>query len=527
MFKKLLYVASLVLVLSSCAKEDLVENEDVVGNDSTAIARSVGVKDTLKADFARVLSKVVYENRSVREFLKAEAVKQFDKNYDVLYVAIKDEPVGNKTFRELLVDASSEEFMRDVEKEIPLLNILFPKLFMFGLSPENYDSNDDELPVAVSQAESNDLYFNGECTDHLVKGEIPGFYTLVVNENNRVIVGSDTRSGESAYRFKHPEYNGLSHPQNASTRSAITTSDVIGNKAIQAYSYFYDNNSGVHSRALQRDYIYYGMTSTSQQGPLNQSISEYLCFIEVNPTTYYTITDDLQGQQKDPSIKTDEVSKEDTDFTEAELLDQFWTSGAYNFVFEVMRSNDNEAISVHVPARPDELWNFNLTRIFQHKTWFRPRKYTYQIHLSDFTSKRMVFAPGTYSFGKWDISHEALTRHITVLEEDKTTNNTNTQSYQFYNANSTLFSGTTKNSLGLKIDPLSLGNTSGVITELNDSTSTAISRTISYAWNTSSDILGQGVLYFYDPIIESTNSDGTYNIRTFTYGGLTFAVSAY
>lgn len=203
MLKNLFYVASLSLIFSSCAK-DVLETEETVENENQQVELNETEKDSLKAQFACVLSSVVYGNEDVREFLKTEAIKQFDKNYDVLYVNVKDKQVDGKTFRDFLVRESSEDFIREVESGIPLLNILFPNLPMFNLAPEQYDSKDDELPVAVVREKCNELYFNGKCTDRLEKGQIPGFHTLVVNENTRVIVNNDTRRGVSSFVFSQP-----------------------------------------------------------------------------------------------------------------------------------------------------------------------------------------------------------------------------------------------------------------------------------------------------------------------------------
>lgn len=59
--------------------------------------------------FAQILSAATFDNKDVREFLKTEALKKFDKNYDILYLAVKDEMIGDLTFRQTLASYSSEE----------------------------------------------------------------------------------------------------------------------------------------------------------------------------------------------------------------------------------------------------------------------------------------------------------------------------------------------------------------------------------------------------------------------------------
>lgn len=116
--------------------------------------------------------------QDVREFLKTEAVKQFDKNYDVLYALVKDKKINGPTFRDILVAYSSEADVQDIEKNVPLLNILVPKIALFDIDPANMDCTDPEIPVAVSKEKTTSLYLNGECAADLEKGEIPDFTLL-------------------------------------------------------------------------------------------------------------------------------------------------------------------------------------------------------------------------------------------------------------------------------------------------------------------------------------------------------------
>jgi len=524
MLKKMFYVASLALIISSCAK-DVLETEETVENEIQQVELNDSVKDSLKAQFARVLSSVVYENEDVREFLKTEAVKQFDKNYDVLYVSVKDKQIGGRAFRDFLVRESSEDFIREVENGIPLLNILFPNLPMFNLSPEQYDSKDDELPVAVVRRKCNELYFNGKCTDRLEKGQIPGFHTLVVNENTRVIVNNDTRRGISSFIFKSPNYDGNRKNDGFATRSTLVPTSIIGGKAATAYMYFYADDSSIYSKALQRDYIYYGMSPTCQTGTLNQSINEYLSFIEVDPNVYFSVTDDIHpispNPSDDPYIKANSVSKTHTDFTEQELIDALWTSGAYNFRFEVQTSSYSSPQILYIPLRPEQLWDFNLTRTYQHETWFTPKKYTYTINPADFTAKQHKLFSERIALGKWNIKTESLYRYISILEEDNGTTSTTSYSYESAIAHSDKFSDSGKIVLGL-------GNSSvqgNIATEVTDSNSTRTIKNATVTRVESSDHLGSVRVYFYDPIADYSELE-TSLMYTYNTGCVKFGITA-
>lgn len=187
----LMFIALISLFLSACS-DDLIknniDNSEFVGNADELVGL-----DTEKhlVEFAKVLSKVVHERKDVREFLKNEALKQFDRNYNVLYYLISDELVGKEAFRDVLISYSSEEVVERIEKNVPLLNILIPEITFFEVLPEDMDTDDDEIPVAVSRESVNTLYFNGAEELDLKKDEIPGFHVFVVNENSHVIIPSE------------------------------------------------------------------------------------------------------------------------------------------------------------------------------------------------------------------------------------------------------------------------------------------------------------------------------------------------
>ncbi|WP_300906049.1 hypothetical protein [uncultured Bacteroides sp.] len=158
--------AVVILCMTACQKDELS------GTNQSA-TESVSEKETLLSNFAEVLSKVIYDRQDVREFLKSEAIKQFDKNYDVLYVLVKDKMIGGSTFRDILVEYSSEDEIAHIEDGIPLLNILIPEIAFFGINADNMDCEDSEIPVAVSKESVTALYLNGVCEVNLEKERCP------------------------------------------------------------------------------------------------------------------------------------------------------------------------------------------------------------------------------------------------------------------------------------------------------------------------------------------------------------------
>lgn len=502
--------------MTSCSNDDELRS----GDDRVINSQTFNInKENLMSEFASVLSKTVYMNKDVRDFLKKEAIHQFDKNYDVLYASVKNNPIGGTTFRDILIANSSVEFIETIEKNVPQLNILFPNISFFNVSAENYDSSDAELPVAISKKKETTLYFNGECTNHLQKGEVPCFHVLVVNENNRVIVNKQTRSGSDVYTFISPNFDNTH-----ATRANSTPSNNVGQKAINAFGYFYKDDNSAYSMSLQRDYIYYRMTPTSSRGTLDNNSREYISYIEVNPNAYFQISDSQDGiSSTDPYVKNTSVSRKGRDFSQDELIDILWTKGAYNFRIEVTKSTASEPEVLMVPLKPDEIWNFNMDRSYRHSTMFRHSKYTYRIDPNKFTAKRYYFSPNVLSFGKWDLSTEALTRYVHIEEVDPSTTIETTREYEWSKVTTDKFDGDAKLTLGLG----SLNVSGGVSTGTTTTNTTHEKTTVKVTRQSLSDDLGSVSIYFYDPIIKRKTTDNQYELNEYNTGSVVFAITAY
>lgn len=456
------------------------------------------------------------------KFLKEEALKQFDCDYDILYQAVKDEMVGNESFRDILLFFSDEKTLSEIERNNPMLTIRIPSIFMFNVHPSTIDVLDNELPVALSYENGSRLYMNGEVVDTIKKGDIPGFNLLVVTQNTRVESVVASRNGRPHIVFKNPCYDGSKYAASGS-RTATVDASVPGPKALDAFYYFYADDSSVHSRALQRDYIYYGITSDNNNGSLNRSVSEYMNFIEVDPKAYFKITDSYLGDNSDdPEIVKEKVTRKKRDFTEEELIERFWSGGSYDFIIKVITSDNSWPMDFHLLLKPEEIWNFNLHRTHRNATKIRHSRYTYHIDPADFTAKR-CFIPKEkrLSFGKWDLSQEATTRYVSFSEGDTGATLTETYSYEMIRTSTKKVSGGVKYGLGLE----DINANGEINVEGTDSNTRRETKQFTITRTDGDDQLGHVRIYFYDPIIESRNGS-QYNVRTYTTGIVTFGLSA-
>lgn len=503
----------------SCSEDEEVLNSKSASSNSNY---SKADKQTLMTGFAKSLSSIVEESQEARKLLKDEAVQQFDKNYDVLWENVKGKYVGNITFREYLEKKSSSEFMDALETEVPNLNILFPENPFFNLSAESYDPADAELPVVVSTDKINLLYFEGEFKDSVAKGQIPGFNLLVVNENSRVIVDKTpvTRGSSRGWQFKSEAFDGSIPDSETRTSVAYT---LAGTKALLAYQVFNKDDGSIYSKALQRDFIYYGMTPDKQEGQLNRSVSEYISFIKVNPNAYFRMAD----QSGDAILTTTTTDHEKGPLSEEQLIDRFWNKGVYDLRFEIYKTTSSIPTIVYVSAKPTDLWNLNMEQTnYRHSTWFRHSKYWYAIDPWKFTAK--TFNLGTkVNMGKWNIAEEGLERRIVIYEDDITEQVTSSFEYETTKVKSSKFKGDVKLELGLGKAKVN----GGVEYENNSSNTDREKRTITVSRSLASDHLGTFDIYFYDPIVNKWNNSGisilSCDMHTYNSGFVELGVTAY
>ena len=483
--------------------------------------------------FASILSEAIYERKDLREFLKRESLKQFDKNYDVLYYLVKDEMIGNQSFRDILISFSSAAELQKIEMNVPLLNIYVSRIDIFDVLPENLDTDDSEIPVIVVKKSENALYLNGVEELSFDIGEVPNFHTFVVNENSRVIlpVNSHHFGARKMMMFKSPAFDAMNTSNNTMDAMILANNHVVGQKAIEAFKYFYKDDGSINQKAFQRDFIYYGITPQNRTGSINHSVTEYIQYVEVNPNAYFTVSDQRSNNvnNNDPFIQNFIIErKSKTGYTEAELINKMWAVGAYNFRFEIIsipNSNltSNETIEpsiVYIPLKPQEIWNFNIDHSYRHSTWFRSAKHTYRIDPNKFTAKTVVLN-NPVTLGRWDISKESLTRYVRIYEEDEGMEITHEESHVMAFAHKSNFSGSTKISLGLK-DGVSAEQ--GVAGGVESSSTDTKSIKTTTKRNAGSDALGQIKIYFYNPVIQnvtaSTNSSiiNTYNTGVVSFG---------
>ena len=176
------------LLLLSCEKENVLER------DVAAVEVAHYSADELRTAFAKNLA-VSLENETLRGFLKVEALKRFDGDYDILFNMVKNNPVNEKgdTFSEILSTSWKGEIsLEEVAVGLPTLNILIPDLL--SAPTELWDTKEHTPLVAVKNSEQHQegvdflhAYNSDGQQKQLSAFEEPLATTLVVESSERVV----------------------------------------------------------------------------------------------------------------------------------------------------------------------------------------------------------------------------------------------------------------------------------------------------------------------------------------------------
>lgn len=534
--KKIFLVMFCTMALWSCTDE--VDELSSI-NDIVPVTRTVAEKldvETAQKEFARILSEAVYDNMALRQFLKDEAIKQFDNDYDVFYPLVKKmEVMAGKTFYDILLDYSSKEELNNIENAVPLLNIYVPDLSLFGdITAYNWNVDDEEIPVAVSDNYGGTtLFCKGDSIDSLAGDEIPDFHLLLVKQNERVRpVENFSRSMSDnqvmpGYEFVNDVFNGSKRPgiQTRALDAPTLDDDYVNSldpKIIEAW------NTMKSHPDYQRDYIYYGMTPQKTEGKLDGTIDEYLYRFQIAPAAYYSISDerDATSSKSDPYIKEGEKKEnKKTELPKNEIIKALWTEGNYEFEFRIYtgtKKDDNVGSQVLVfNIAPKDLWEINITTERRHHTAFRHTKYTYRIDPKNLGRK--WYYPRNFGYypkvNKWDISQQSMEKTIFVVERDQS--KTIEKSVEVKKKYATNFKSNIDGSIkpgGTTVGDIKIGL--GFDTNASSETTTMVKTTI----QEKDDDLGTLELDFYSSIVVEKVAGKGYRLKNISNGTVTLTI---
>lgn len=523
------YFVSLFCIAAFCACTDQVNEfpSQPDGSQSKTIVQAPLDQVTAQKKIAKALSKAVSNSLDVRKFLKAEAVAQFDNDYDIFYPLVKNKIVYDKqSLRDILLSyCKDENELVQIEQSLPLLNILVPDLSLFwDFNAEKWNVDDKEVSVICRDDKDNTLYENGENIGKMTTGDIPDIPCLVVKNNERMKVSSvKTRSGEATYEFLSDAFDGSK--RKLQTRHYEEDINLQPTEDLEAYVNGSEIMSSVKDawnefknvpNAYQRDYIYYGITKENKPGTLNRYIREKLYRFRIAANAYSAINDPTQ----DPTLQ--DTQKNKGYLTNEEIIQKIWTDGNFEFHFKSYISGEDskEAMEAKLTFTINPRDAFSLEKIhLKHKnsTAFRQSKNFYTVDAKNLRSKWIYPEKSDKNADDlvftlpWDLYNKSLSIFMFVEEWDKGQTITQEKSVVSEFVNKADFSIEGSGSIG----KVSLSTKLGY----GFSHTKTVSNKATIQTTVESDPLGTLYFQYNDPIIRD-EINGTYKLYNVSSGSV-------
>lgn len=443
------------------------------------------------------------ESKQLREIIKREALKMFNKDYDVLYYLIKDMRIeGGKTVDDLISKhIGGKDILDKVLLENPTLTIFVPELPMESFSAERWDIN--EIPaIAVKTNQFNDIpLITPEGEKEVMPAEnIPGFPVLVIKDNERIVSSVKSSNigrfkGQIIYdkelilRFLDDAFNpGVIIPSNPARTTTVNDS-----KVTSAYNIYNVNNPQING--WHRDYIYYNIKPNTPNGPFSYKYKEYLGTIEAegNAKQVYTRMSDQSG---DPYIN--EHLSGDTTFTN-------WTDGQYDLSFAFLINGKNgvgESLTIMRSVAPTDLF------VLEYRHYTKGHAFWKKNYYDLVSVKSKPYLVDTEVFN-WDLEaySASIRAEIEEIDNPETVTVTKTLTSEFAtNFGVDASFGNENVKVGLKFG-MSTKDTS---TQTNSVVATKIS-----------DKLGQAIINFQDNVVIG-KTGSNWNYRTYSTGTFRF-----
>ncbi|GAL88968.1 hypothetical protein JCM19538_1957 [Jejuia pallidilutea] len=509
--------------------------------------------DQLKVDFGRAFAQALKESPELRQFIKQEALKQFNKDYDVLYNLVKHKPVSGKpstrqkngsvnSLDGLMQNYFEEKgTLDDIQSQLPLLTVFVPKLPENSFSAESWDPNDpSQIPVVgVRVDNTNEVPMIDAVNNHeyvLEDDVIPGYPVVVIKNNERLAVNTNdhnfARSTEvleaqdgTSYRFLDDNLN--ANLTRSTNRDFLQIDDgndggscnppfpiISGreNTVPQFLKTAHDVFDGRISQPWQRDNIYYQLTPTQTTntyvgGRYLEAIT-YFRLNNNNPELIFSIMSDQNNSANPDPMRTNQSWERDRTRVP-------WTDGAFEIgvsVTDNSKTRGNINMAFTFPAAPEELFIFSYESIVRRRGWGITWKRTYWrpkidgFKGMDFTSTNIDAIK--LHIHAWDLTEYSNIWHLDFKEVDVSTEiTTKTTNVKKYNTNVSI--------------NIPLGEKEKAGLKFGASVEETNTDERNFKWVEGSDELGRIVIPFGDKTVIKNPCDGKLYPRLYNNASIT------
>lgn len=522
----------------SCSKEQKTNYE---------IAEAVDVIDENSAlkNFSIALSKAVCSEQCVREFLKREALKQIDNDYDVFYPYVKELSVDSeRSFADVMTQYLDCD-ISDIETAVPTLTILVPDLTWIdpdGFCAARWDTADQRAAVTYKKVgtSNKELFVNGYSLGAIETGVIPGGTVLVVKSNERIVADSPTKGEDTMFHFideafdssknvpetKDVRYTGRYSKDWIAGQDIMDSSDKMTASAlnalnpdiIKAYKLFKNNRTACHN-----DYIYYGMTGDGKSGKLNNDVTPTLIRFKIDPSAFNALFDDTADRNEmkfSDVLDRDDNGGKNSEPTINEIYDALWADGNLEIGIEVYGRDNNgnayiissklfdvkakELFTVREHSISRERWGSTMVK------WYVTWQYKMSTRDKSTLASKWYYLNTPVELPSWDLLTNS-SYYVKVYEVDSKAEINKTISFTSRHGNQ--ISGKIEVSGGYK-DYVTVKN------EIGWTSSDEVSSTESYTikWKEDNDDMGSFYVRYADKCITKEAGTNAYTVRSYSSG---------
>lgn len=454
--KKCLITLLGAAMIVACSKE----NAETISPEISDAQIVVSEEERGLSEFAIILSRAINQEPELRAFIKKEALKEFDKDYDVFYPFVKDKKVeGDRTFRDILLDYDDNKELPSIEDSLPLLDILVPDWSWIAddcFSVRRWDIEQDRVCVTFrTSGKEQRIYNDGKSIGFMSRASVPSYPILVVKNNERMRTKSILTRGSlcsNDYDFIDEVYN-----NNGATRGSggefgnewyldaqieedpeTIPVEALSGRVATAY---YQNG------VPQRDHIYYGMTETCDSGRIDYNYQETIYRIKIKAPVsagYYDDTTDFTLREHRKTGKT-------ATFTEEELRELIWADGSLELMF-VIKAGDKKIDSKPFPISFSEAFQIKKYTLVNKYNWLGAKKSIYASIEKGYLVPRWVNV--NIPLFSWDIRFFPQEYSIIIFEHDSgiTTTVTTTVEEEFMSNSALDITGSYKTDLKIGFD---------------------------------------------------------------------------
>ncbi len=369
-----IFLGLLFFGLNSCSKDDF---ESTLPVDNKILENSIkDEKSVLIEKFGFSFMSSIKQSPNLRKLIKDEALKMFDKDYEVLIFSIKDVVLETgETFETIINRNAKDGFeLLNLLKIEPTLTILVPELPLGSFSAKTWDIINEIPAIAIGSNASNEIQMITPENELVIipNDAIPGFPVLVIKKNERVVSNLEYSDFEKLKSKTVLEKNGIDFKfwsnnfDNINKNNEVkSTTLFLDQKLIDAYTIYEQQYVGLNG--WQRDYIYYDIDPSNPNGAFKYTFQEHL-------TSFGMLGDAINAYNKISDQTGDPFFNNNN-----RINTSHWTDGYYEFKVRTIVNSTNglggEIIGGFTVV-PDDLFSlvyetYTTGLWIWQKTWYR------------------------------------------------------------------------------------------------------------------------------------------------------------